>query len=111
MAERSRIFAAPGTSGHSATLRQSRYSPSIPARDRKGLSSYRKTNSPSAEQLGQYIRRTDSKVVGSNICMPRKDASFRAMGSYSSAVHGSSNGATIRSLGAAPSCFLVLYTA
>ena len=55
-------------------------------------SSYRNMYWLSLLQLGQYISLTGSKVVGSKICIPMKLAALRAIGSYSSAVQGSSSG-------------------
>ena len=51
----------------------------------------------SAQQEPQYISRTASKVVGSASSMPIMSVSFRAMGSYSSALTVRSNGIRIRS--------------
>ena len=68
-------------------------------------------NSPSLQQLGQYMSRQASKVVGSQNSIPIRAAAFRAAGSYSSAEAVRSSGRITRSLGAYPACFRVLYTA
>ena len=82
----------------------------MPSRLQNGLSYTSYRYSPSAQQLGQYISLVGSNVVGSQNSIPMSDASFRAAGSYWSAVAVSSRGMIILSLGAYPACFLVLYT-
>ena len=79
----------------------------MPSAESRALSAGLQMYSPSALQLGQYISRDASKVVASASSIPTISASFRAMGSYSSAVQVRSKGTSTRSRGAAGQCFLV----
>ncbi len=100
----------PGTCGHWEMSFQSPYMPRSPSRLQNGASYTSIHIFPVTQQLGQYIRREASKVVGSHSSIPIRDASFLAAGSYSSAVAVLSSGMITRSLGAYPACFRVLYT-
>src|SRR5574344_605376 len=95
---------------HSCTSRQSVYIASIASTSSIGLSAKVYTYVLSAEQLGQYISRDASNVVGSQHSIPICSASLRVSGSYSSAVQSRHSGMTTRSLGAASECLRVLYT-
>ena len=86
--------------GQVETSLQSAYKAKIPSAQVKGLSPTIYTYSPSEQQLGQYIKRQASKVDGSANSIPIYSASFRAIGSYSSAVTVRSSGSITRSLGA-----------
>ena len=72
-----------------------------------GLSPNVKMYSLSLQQLGQYISRVASNVVGSANSMPMQTAIYRASGSYSSAVTVRSRGSRIRSRGLAGECLRV----
>ena len=81
------IASLPGATGHCETSVQSPYSPRIPSRLQNGASYTWYTYSPSQEQLGQYISRVFSNVVGSHSSIPIMAASFLATGSYLSLIH------------------------
>ena len=100
----------PGKAGQRFISRQSAYCARIPSAETNGLSPIAKTYSLSEQQLGQYISRLGSKVVGSANSNPTHSAILRAMGSYSSAVTVLSRGSSIRRRGAAGWCLRVLYT-
>ena len=71
----------------------------MPFPEQNALSYISHTYWLSLEQLGQYIRRDASNVVGSQYTSPIISASLRAIGSYSSAVTVWSRGIMTLNLG------------